>query len=103
MGIDDLTDEQLQQLVERVDKSLWSLCSENRVDPLTLFPVILARFVWLGTQYDYLDDMMDILEHALSDYSEYPEDYSALKERVNPMGAQIIPFPGVSNDNNSDT
>ena len=103
MGIDDLTDEQLQQLVERVDQSLWSLCSENRVDPLTLFSVILARSVWLGTQYDYLDNLMEILEHALADYSEYPEDYFALKEKANPKGAQIIQFPGVSNDNNSDT
>jgi len=92
----DLTDEQLKELVNRVDQMLWDLMRETRVDPVSLFAVVLGRYLTMGIKGEYVEHLMHVVEHSMEDFIEHIEDYMPApvsNDNVEPVLGQVIKFP----------
>lgn len=94
--MENLTDEQLKELVGRIDQMLWDLTRETRVDPVSLFAVVLGRYITMGIRGEYVEQLMGVIEHCMDDFIENIDDYMpspTANDNVEPVLGQVIKFP----------
>jgi hypothetical protein len=61
-----INDEELEHLVNEVDEYLANMCIDNKLDPMSVSGIVLARLALMAKEMDSIGEFLLLLESAKS-------------------------------------